>query len=473
MTDLLIPVILAGGSGTRLWPLSRTSYPKQFVNLVGDKSLFMGTVERLEGVSPESPIVVGNEEHRFLIAEQLRLCGFEQSTIVLEPAGRNTAPAIALAALAGMKNGQDPLLLIAPSDHVIGDNQIFADAVTAARTLADAGKVVTFGIEPSRPDKAYGYIKRANLDGNDIEAFVEKPDSETAKSFMSIGGYLWNSGIFLIKASTYLDELAKHAPDILESCKKSWESGSVDGEFLRPEQASFAAARSESIDYAVLEKTSNVAVVPMACQWSDLGSWDSIWAEAAQDENGNVLVGDVRTADTENCYLRSGNRLLTTLGCKNLIVVDTGDALLVAEKSHAQNIKVLVDELRQSDRTEVDIHARVYRPWGDYEGIDRGDRYQVKRIVVRPGEQLSLQKHHHRAEHWIVVKGTAIVTCGSEERLLTENQSTYIPLGEIHRLENPGAIPLELIEVQSGSYLGEDDIVRFEDKYGRTPESSS
>jgi len=467
MTDSLIPVILAGGSGTRLWPLSRTSYPKQFVNLIGEQSLFSGTVERLKSLSTASPIIVGNEAHRFLIAEQLRLCGFEDTSIVLEPAGRNTAPAIALAALAATKNGQDPLLLVAPSDHIIQNESAFTDAVTTAKTLAADGKIVTFGIKPTHADTGYGYIKQSKAAAHAIDAFVEKPDAAKAEQFLASGDYLWNAGIFLVKASTYLDELATNAPDILKACRQAWDSGSVDGEFLRPDIDAFVDAPSESIDYAVMEKTDKAAVVPMDCAWSDLGSWDSIWSESTQDSDGNVTVGDVKTSETQNCYVRSSGRLLTTLGCKDLIIVDTGDTVLVADKSNAQNIKLLVDQLRQDERTEVDIHARVYRPWGDYEGIDRGDRYQVKRIVVRPGGQLSLQKHHHRAEHWIVVKGTAIVTCGDEERMLTENQSTYIPLGEVHRLENPGAIPLELIEVQSGSYLGEDDIVRFEDKYGR------
>lgn len=467
MTDSLIPVILAGGSGTRLWPLSRTSYPKQFVNLIGEQSLFGKTLDRLKSVTAANPIVVGNEDHRFLVAEQLRLGGFVDTSIILEPVGRNTAPAIALAALSSRQQGQDPLLLIAPSDHIIQNVPAFVEGVEAAKALARDGKIVTFGIKPTHADTGYGYIKKSGNDDFAIDAFVEKPDKPTAEQFLASGEYLWNAGIFLFKASVFLDELAAAAPDILKACQKAWDSGSVDGEFVRPDKDAFITSPAESIDYAVMEKTTKAAVIPIDCAWSDLGSWDSIWSESTHDQDGNVTVGDVVTSDTENCYIRSNGRLLATLGCHDLIVVDTGDTVLVANKSHAQHIKSLVDQLRKAERTEIDIHARVYRPWGDYEGIDRGDRYQVKRIVVRPGGQLSLQKHHHRAEHWIVVKGTAIVTCGEEERMLTENQSTYIPLGEVHRLENPGSIPLELIEVQSGSYLGEDDIVRFEDKYGR------
>ena len=467
MSEQILPVILAGGSGTRLWPLSRTSYPKQFVNLMGDSSLFMGTVERMQAVTDLSPTVVCNEEHRFLVAEQLRLCNKSGSAIILEPAGRNTAPAITLAALAGIADGSDPLLLIAPSDHLISDVDSFAAAVSSGADLATAGRIVTFGLQPTRPDTGYGYIQQVSGAINDIEQFVEKPDLATAEAYLASGDYLWNSGIFLVKASVFLEELNTHAPEIHSAVSRSIQQVAVDGEFRRPDADAFLHSPAQSIDYAVMEKTPNSAVVPMSCGWSDLGSWDSIWSESEQNEDANVVSGDVVSVDTAGCYLRSGGRLLATVGCENLIVVDTGDVLLVADRKRAQDIKPLVDKLRADDRPQVDTHARVYRPWGDYEGIDRGERYQVKRIVVRPGGQLSLQKHHHRAEHWIVVKGTAIVTCGTEEKMLTENQSTYIPLGEVHRLQNPGSIPLELIEVQSGSYLGEDDIVRFEDIYGR------
>lgn len=467
MSTDIVPVVLAGGSGTRLWPLSRTAYPKQFIPLIEDTSLFVSTLLRGKKISSVKPIVVCNEEHRFLVAEQLRISLLEQSTILLEPKGRNTAPAIALAALAAMQNGDDPLLLISPSDHLIQDDDIFVRVVEEGKLLAQENKMVTFGIEPTRADTAYGYIQLEALGANVIKRFVEKPDQDTADTFLASGDYVWNSGIFLFRASVYLAELEKYSPDIFRQTSLAWRNHTIDGDFSRPEQSSFVDSPADSIDYAVMEKSDNVAVVPMTCGWSDLGSWDSLWEESEKDSNNNVIMGDVATLDTSNSYLRSHDRLLTTIGCQNLVIVDTADAVLVADKSRTQEIKNLVDSLKEKQRSEVDMHARVYRPWGDYEGIDQGERYQVKRIVVRPGAKLSLQRHHHRAEHWIVVRGTAIVTRGEETEMLTENQSTYIPLGEIHRLENPGSIPLELIEVQSGSYLGEDDIVRFDDIYGR------
>lgn len=467
MGNLIVPVILAGGSGTRLWPLSRQSYPKQFVPLLGDESLFNTTIKRLDTVSDLAPIVVCHEDHRFLVAEQLRLADINDSTILLEPTGRNTAPAIALAAFSALKHHDDPLLLVAPSDHLIKALDQFQQAVSAGISLAESGRLVTFGITPTRAETGYGYIRQHRDDPNTIEEFVEKPDADTAEAYLKSGDYLWNSGIFLMKASGYLNELAHHAPDIFDAVRRATDAVTLDGLFARPDSQAFEACPADSIDYAVLEKTDNVAVMPMECEWSDMGSWDSIWNESERDADGNVLHGDVRVIDSHNCYVRSMTRLVTTLGCDDMIVVDTPDAVLIASKHKAQEIKPLVESLRAERRHELDTHARVYRPWGDYEGIDVGDRYQVKRIVVRPGAKLSLQKHHHRAEHWVVVKGTAIVTCGDTETMLTENQSTYIPLGEIHRLENPGSIPLELIEVQSGSYLGEDDIVRFDDIYGR------
>ena len=467
MNHVIVPVILAGGSGTRLWPLSRQSYPKQFVPLLGDTSLFNATVDRLALVSDLAPIVVCNEEHRFLVAEQLRLSNIEDAAILLEPVGRNTAPAIALAAHSALQNHDDPLILVAPSDHLIRSVDVFQQAVADGAQLAAAGQLVTFGIQPTRPDTGYGYIKQRASDPHAIEQFVEKPDAPTAEAFLASGDYLWNSGIFLMKASVFLAELERHAPAIHAAVAKASADTKPDGVFIRPEKTAFESCPSDSIDYAVLEKTDAVAVMPMACDWSDMGSWDSIWNESEGDTNGNVLQGDVRVLDSANCYVRSMTRLVTAIGCNDMIIVDTPDAVLVAPRDKAQEIKPLVESLRAERRTELNTHARVFRPWGDYEGIDVGDRYQVKRIVVRPGAKLSLQKHHHRAEHWVVVKGTAIVTCGQTETMLTENQSTYIPLGEVHRLENPGSIPLELIEVQSGSYLGEDDIVRFDDIYGR------
>lgn len=467
MSTDIIPVVLAGGSGTRLWPLSRTAYPKQFIPLIEDTSLFMSALARGNKVTTTKPIIVCNEEHQFLVAEQLRLSALEGSTILLEPKGRNTAPAIALAAFSAIENGNDPLLLVSPSDHAIRDEDAFAHAFEQGKELALQNQLVTFGITPTRPDTAYGYIQRTSNDSHAIKRFVEKPDQATAETFVASGDYVWNSGIFLFRASAYLAELKEHALDIHRQSSLAWQEHSVDGEFQRPDESSFLASPADSIDYAVMEKSNNVAVVPMACGWSDLGTWDSLWAESEKDGAENVMLGDVTAVNTEGCYMRSSDRLMTAVGCRDLVIVDTADGLLVADKSHTKEIKQLVDMLRNDQRDEVDKHARVYRPWGDYEGIDRGERYQVKRIVVRPGAKLSLQRHHHRAEHWIVVKGTAIVTRGEETQMLTENQSTYIPLGEVHRLENPGSIPLELIEVQSGSYLGEDDIVRFEDIYGR------
>ncbi|MBX2882273.1 MAG: mannose-1-phosphate guanylyltransferase/mannose-6-phosphate isomerase [Granulosicoccus sp.] len=467
MSTDIVPVVLAGGAGTRLWPLSRTAYPKQFIPLIEDSSLFMSTLARGQKITASKPIVVCNEEHRFLVAEQLRLSALEKSRILLEPEGKNTAPAIALAALASMQQGEDPLLLVSPSDHVINDEEAFVRAVEQGKLLAQKNSLVTFGIEPTRADGSYGYIQLESTTGNAIRRFVEKPDLETAESFVSSGDYVWNSGIFLFRASVFLAELEKFAPAIHRQTSLAWKRHTIDGEFQRPEPESFVDSPADSIDYAVMENSDNVAVVPMSCGWSDLGSWESLWTETEKDSRNNVVLGDVEPMDTEGCYLRSTDRLLTTIGVKNLVIMDTSDALLVADKSRTQEIKKLVDTLRSRNRAEVDMHARVYRPWGDYEGIDQGERYQVKRIVVRPGAKLSLQRHHHRAEHWIVVRGTAIVTRGEETEMLTENQSTYIPLGEVHRLENPGSIPLELIEVQSGSYLGEDDIVRYDDVYGR------
>jgi len=465
----LQPVILSGGSGTRLWPLSRELYPKQLLCLVGNQTLLQQTLARLTGLAEVSaPIIVCNEEHRFLVAEQLRAINVVAAEIILEPVGRNTAPALTLAALGATANGDDPLLLVMPADHVIQNVEAFQAAVQKALRLGQEGRVVTFGIVPQSAETGYGYIHRGK--GSDVAAFVEKPDGQTAAKYVQSGEYLWNSGMFLVQASVWLAELHRHDPNMLTACESAFAASRRDGDFQRVGKDAFLACSSNSIDYAVMEKTNHASVVPLDAGWSDIGAWSALWQVSTQDVNGNVTQGDVLAHDTTNALLVAQHRLIGAVGVKDLIVVETPDAVLVAHKDRAQDVKEIVNRLKQSKRTEHLMHRRVHRPWGSYEGVDSGERFQVKRLVVKPGASLSLQMHHHRAEHWVVVKGTAKVTRGDEVVLLSENQSTYIPIGTKHRLENPGAIPLEIIEVQSGSYLGEDDIVRFEDLYNRVKE---
>ncbi|WP_422409256.1 MULTISPECIES: mannose-1-phosphate guanylyltransferase/mannose-6-phosphate isomerase [unclassified Endozoicomonas] len=472
----LIPVIMSGGSGSRLWPQSRSLYPKQFLPLVNEQTMLQNTLSRLNGLdSVSAPLVIANEEHRFLVAEQIRQIGRQASAIILEPVGKNTAPAVALAALKAQSlfEEKDPILLVLAADHVIQNNQAFHQAIEAALPAARTGKLVTFGIVPTHPETGYGYIKASKaLTGNSVQAapvdnFVEKPDLETAQGYLASGDYYWNSGMFLFKASRYLEELDKFCPDILQACEKAMAAESTDLDFVRLDETAFHACPDESIDYAVMEKTTDSVVVPLDAGWSDVGSWTSLADICEKDESGNACQGDVLLQDTRNTYVRSEKKLIATVGVDDLVITESDDAILVAHKDRVQDVKKIVERLKAANRSEAKLHRKVYRPWGAYDSIDMGDRFQVKRITVKPGAQLSLQMHHHRAEHWIVVKGTALVTNGDQEILLTENQSTYIPIGVVHRLENPGKFDLELIEVQSGGYLGEDDIVRFEDTYGR------
>lgn len=470
--DMLIPLILSGGSGTRLWPVSRKNLPKQFLELAGKGTLFQQTIARTQQL-PEvaAPIVVASEDHRFLAADQLLEAGIEDATIVLEPLARNTAPAIALGALQALQRDADAMLLVLPADHLIGDTAAFVDAAKQAMPLAAQGWLVTFGIRPDRPETGFGYIRRAEaIDGHGfrVEQFVEKPDLTTAESYLADGGYDWNSGMFLFKAARYLEELAAHAPDMLATVRQAHTNATADLDFVRIDRESFARVPDDSIDYAVMEKTRRAAVVPVSCAWSDIGSWSALWLTGGRDADGNLREGDTMAVDTRNCLLRSHERhLVATVGVDDLIVVTTPDATLVAHRDAAQDVKKIVAQLKAAGRSEHALHRVVYRPWGSYDSLEAGERFQVKRIVVKPGASLSLQKHHHRAEHWIIVSGTAEVTCDDKVFLLGENQSTYIPLGSKHRLRNPGKVPLELIEVQSGSYLGEDDIVRYDDVYGR------
>ncbi|MGB4672788.1 MAG: mannose-1-phosphate guanylyltransferase/mannose-6-phosphate isomerase [Azovibrio sp.] len=473
----VLSVVLCGGAGSRLWPLSREQYPKQLLPLVGESSLLQDTLKRLEGCGLEQDfekapaLVVANEEYRFLVAEQVRAIRSSQVRIALEPCGRNTAPALTVAAL--LCREDDPLMVVMPADHVLGDLAAFQRALRQALAHAAEGRVVTFGVVPSAPDTGFGYIRRgAPLPGGgfDIQAFVEKPDRVTAASYLSSGDYLWNSGIFVMRSSVWLAQLGARRPDMLAACEAAVAEGASDQDFIRLGAAAFAACPADSIDYAVMEHLAGGAgvVVPLDAAWSDVGSWGALWEIGAKDGAGNVLRGDVLALESEDCYLRSEHRLVACVGVRDVVVVETPDAVLVAHKDHLQSVKQLVSRLKQEGRPESDAHRKIFRPWGHYDSIDAGHRFQVKRIVVDPGARLSLQMHHHRAEHWIVVSGTAKVTMGEKTLLLTENQSTYIPLGVAHRLENPGRIPLEMIEVQSGSYLGEDDIVRFEDNYGRS-----
>jgi len=466
----LIPVIMAGGSGSRLWPLSRQMFPKQFLTLHGNSSMLQATTERLSGIEHDPAIVICNEEHRFAVAEQLRLKSIPNSGIILEPVGRNTAPAIALTALHAIRDGNDPLLLVLAADHVITNEQGFTESVQQARLHAEAGKLVTFGIVPTAPETGYGYIKRGEMQHNSgyaVAEFVEKPDLVKAESYLTTGDFYWNSGMFLFKASRYLAELKTHCPDIVAACERAMADTQNDLDFIRVDKASFEACPDDSVDYAVMEKTSDAVVVPMDCGWSDVGSWSALWEVSGKDSNGNAFKGDVMHIDTKNSFVYAQDKLVATIGLEDIAVVETKDAILVSKLSDVQKVKKIVEQLKTEERSEFKHHREVYRPWGAYDSIDNGERFQVKRITVKPGAKLSVQMHHHRAEHWIVVSGTAKVTNGDNNILLTENQSTYIPIGVVHALENPGKVPLELIEVQSGSYLGEDDIVRFEDKYGR------
>lgn len=462
----IYPVILCGGSGTRLWPLSREYYPKQLLCLTGKRTLLQDTVTRVDGAgSTADPLLICNEEHRFLVAEQLRAIGRTPAEIILEPVGRNTAPAATLAALALSKREPGALMLVMPADHVIRDTAAFQRAILHGAGLAQDGRLVTFGIVPSGPETGYGYIRRGA--GNEVVQFVEKPNQETASKYVESGEYLWNGGIFLMRADVWLSEIGEQRPDILNSCRAAYERGQRDADFFRVESEAFIASPSDSIDYAVMEKTRRAAVVPLDAGWSDIGAWSALWQVSDRDTAGNVTQGDVMAHATSNALVIAQHRLVATVGVDNLIVIETADAVLVAHKDQAQDVRVIVERLKLDKRSEYQIHRRVYRPWGSYEGVDAGERFQVKRLVVKPGATLSLQLHHHRAEHWVVVKGTARVTRGEEVFVLSENQSTYIPLGVKHRLENPGTIPLEIVEVQSGAYLGEDDIVRFDDVYNR------
>jgi mannose-1-phosphate guanylyltransferase/mannose-6-phosphate isomerase len=468
----LIPVILSGGSGSRLWPLSREHYPKPLLPLTSDHSLLQDTASRLDGL-PElgDAVYVCNEEHRFLVAEQVAAMGRTPATIILEPEGRNTAPALTLAALYLSRSDPDSLMVVMPADHVITQREAFLEAVRTGCGPAWAGSLVTFGVVPDTPETGYGYIKRdAELEGArafSVARFVEKPDLEAATRYMNDGNYYWNSGIFLMRTRRWLEEIGHFRPDILEACRAAMERGIEDSDFYRVHRPAFLVCPSDSIDYAVMEKTANAAVVPFSAGWSDVGAWSALWNVCPRNTDGNVIQGDVIAEDTHNALLFAQSRCLATVGIHDVIVVETADAVLVASKERAQDVKNIVNVLKSRKREECKVHRRVYRPWGSYEGIDAGPRFQVKRLTVKPGASLSLQMHHHRAEHWVVVKGTARVTCGENVFNLHENESTYIPVGEKHRLENPGNIPLEIIEIQSGSYLGEDDIVRFEDVYDR------
>ena len=469
---MLIPVLLSGGVGSRLWPVSRELYPKQFLPLIGSNSLLTQTLQRAAAIKNVSaPIVVCNDEHRFLVAEQLRQADVKAAAILLEPEGKNTAPAIAVAALQALTLSAEATLLVLPADHVIQQPEVFAAAVARGLEAAAEGFLVTFGIVPSAPETGYGYIQSGSSwrDGiHHLKQFVEKPNLETAKRYLASGEYVWNSGMFLLRADAYLNELETLAPEILAATRKALNAAQNDLDFARLDKAAFAMCPSDSIDYAVMERTQKGMVIPLSCGWSDVGSWSSLWDVEEKNEVGNVLSGDVLVHEVSGSYIRSESRLVAAIGIDDVIVVETSDAVLVADKTRVQDVKHIVSALKKNRRDEATLHKRVYRPWGSYESLVNASRFQVKRIVVNPGHQLSLQMHHHRAEHWIVVRGTAKVSCGDKEYLLSEDQSTYIPLGNRHRLANPGVIPLEIIEVQTGSYLGEDDIVRFQDVYGRS-----
>lgn len=468
---MIVPVIMAGGTGSRLWPLSRQLHPKQFLKLCGDSTLLQQTLARLNGLDTAAPLIICNEDHRFLVAEQIRQIKLQGAGILLEPVGKNTAPAIALAALHACQEGQDPVLLVLAADHYIADEAEFRDVVNSASQLAEQGKLVTFGIVPTHAETGYGYIQRGvafSQTGYQVVRFVEKPNREKAEAYLQSGDYYWNSGMFMFKASAYLKALSEFRPDILDACKKALQQGQKDMDFIRINADAFIQCPEDSIDYAVMEKTNDAAVIPLNAGWSDIGSWSALWEIGNKDAHGNVSKGDVLALNTNNCLIHADHKLVATVGVDNLVVVETKDAVLVVHKDCVQDVKKVVEAIKKDGRHEHINHREVYRPWGVYDSVEAGERYQVKRITVKPGAKLSVQMHHHRAEHWVVVSGTAKVTNGDKTFLVTENESTYIPIGEIHALENPGKIPLELIEVQSGSYLGEDDIVRFDDKYGRS-----
>lgn len=466
----IVPVLLCGGVGSRLWPVSRQGRPKQYLNLIGEDSMLQQTLTRLEGLDQAPPIIVCNEEHRFLVAEQTRQIGIESATIILEPEGKNTAPAIALAALVASATNPDSALLVLPADHHIGRPEQLRAAVKEALAAALHTKLVTFGLVPTRAETGYGYIKRGEtLSGNVavLDQFVEKPNEVTAKGYLDSGEYVWNSGMFLFKAGHFLDALSEFQPTIAAACRAAMANSERDMNFVRPDSKAFANCPSESIDYAVMEHTKDGVVVSLDCDWSDIGAWSALWDTGGKDGEGNVTHGDVVLDNTHNSYVRSQSRLVTTSGVNDLVVVETADAVMVADRHSVQDVKHIVSMLKSQQRSEADAHHRVFRPWGFYESLIVGDGFQVKRIVVNPGQQLSLQMHHHRAEHWVVVRGTAEVINGDQTMTLVKDQSTFVPVGAQHRLSNPGAVPLELIEVQTGSYFGEDDIVRFDDDYGR------
>ncbi|MEQ5573788.1 mannose-1-phosphate guanylyltransferase/mannose-6-phosphate isomerase [Providencia huaxiensis] len=465
---MLLPVIMAGGSGSRLWPLSRSLYPKQFISLTSKKTMLQETVSRLKTLQHQPPVFICNEEHRFIVAEQLRQENVQHSGIILEPIGRNTAPAIALAAIRAIQNGSDPLLLVLAADHVIQNQIEFTHTIEKAIEPAEKGALITFGIIPTAPETGYGYIKKGTPINNStykVERFVEKPDFATAKKYLSNNEYLWNSGMFLFKASCYLNELKKHCPDILKVCEQAIHSSHNDLDFIRIQQDIFTMCPDNSIDYAVMEKASNVHVVPMDAGWSDVGSFSSLWEVSPKDTQSNVIIGDVLTENTTNSYIYSQNKLVSTVGVDNLVIVETKDAVLVANKNNVQDVKSIVSQPKNAGRSECEQHREAYRPWGTHDDIAEGQRFHVKHLKVKPGEKTALQMHYHRAEHWVVVQGTAQVTNGDKTFILSENESTYIPIGSPHRIENPGKIDLHLIEVRSGNYLQEDDIIRLEE-YG-------
>ncbi len=465
----MIPIIMSGGSGTRLWPLSRKNKPKQFLRLFDDKSLFQNTLHRLTGVDElDAPIIVCNEEHRFMVAEQLQELAIDNADILLEPCAKNTAPAICVAALQALSRGDDPTLLVLAADHVINDIEQFHRAITEAEKQAEQGALVTFGIVPTIAHTGYGYIE-AEPGGHvsKVKAFVEKPHAELAQQYVDAACYYWNSGMFMFKASTIITELEQHAPEIVTACRQSLTQASVDLDFIRLSKEDFEQSPSDSIDYAVMENTDKAMVVPLNAGWSDVGSWSSLWENHPHDDQQNVLIGDVVVDNVQGAYIQSEHRLVTVLGLDNIVVVETPDAVMVADKSQAEHIKNIVNHLVDEQRDEAVLHRKAYRPWGYYDGVDSGHRFQVKRLHVNPGHSLSLQKHHHRAEHWVVVAGCAEVTRDDEVLTVAENESIYIPVGSLHRLHNPGKIALEVVEVQSGQYLGEDDIVRFDDQYHR------